>query len=68
MITWEKARALMRKKGLTSYYIKKNKIMAQSTYNRLMHDKPINTETIDKLCGLLDCTPMDLMTYRKDSE
>ena len=68
MITWEKARKLLAEKGYTSYYIRQNKLIGFATYNRIMGDEPINTKILDRLCNLLDCEPMDLMTYRKDKE
>lgn len=68
MITWEKAREKMKENGLTSYYVKKNNIIGQATYDRIMKDKPIRTDILDRLCDILDCKPEELITYRKDNE
>ena len=68
MITWEKVKERMKEKGLTSYYIRKNNIIGQATYNRIMKDQPIRTDTLDKLCKILDCKPEELITYRKDDK
>lgn len=68
MITWEKARERMKKKGMTSYYIRKHNILGQATYDRIMKDKPIRSDIINRLCNILECNPEDLITYRKDDE
>lgn len=68
MITWEKAREKMKEKGLTSYYIRKHNIIGQATYDRIMKDKPIRTDILNRLCNILDCEPKEIMTYRKDDE
>ena len=33
------------------------------TINRLKHDKGINTDTIEKICKILECTPNDIMQF-----
>lgn len=52
----------MREKGVTTYRIRKENIMSQSTLQKLRDGKYVTTETIERLCLLLDCTPNDLMT------
>lgn len=68
MITWEKVREKMKEKGLTSYYVRKNNIIGQATYERIMKDKPIRTDILDRICNILGCEPEELITYRKDDK
>ena len=35
---------------------------------RFSHNKPIKTDTIDKVCEYLDVQPGDIMEYVKDEE
>jgi DNA-binding Xre family transcriptional regulator len=67
MITWEKARKLLDAKGINTNYMKQHKLIGYATYKRLMLDEPINTKILDRLCNVLDCEPMDLMSYTPDN-
>lgn len=66
MIVYEKLRALMKSKGLTTYKIRKDNIISQHALQSIVHDKSITTDTINKLCKALDCQPGDLMEYKPD--
>ena len=35
---------------------------------RLRHDRPVTTETIGKLCEIMQCQPGDLMEYRPEAK
>ena len=67
-ISFEKALTLMEKHGITSYTIRKTKILAQSTVTKLHRNQCVTTDTIETLCKLLDCQPGDLMEYIPDEE
>lgn len=49
----------MRKKSETSG-------VSRSLIDRLKHNKPISTQTLDDLCGFLDCRVEDILEYQKD--
>ena len=52
-----------------STYTLINKLhISSSTINRLRHNKPISTETIDKLCKALDCDIYDIIEYTKNDQ
>ena len=55
----------MREKGLTTYQIRKENLISQSTLQKLREGKYVTTETIERLCLRLDCTPNDLMEIKK---
>lgn len=67
-IVYDKLLALMEKKGITSYTIKKDNIIGQATFKKIKEGGEIDTRTISKLCGLLNCQPGNIMEYVSDGE
>ena len=67
-IKYDKMLALMEKKGVTSYTVKKNNLIGQATFKKIKQGGDIDTRTISKLCALLDCQPGDIMEYVPDKE
>ncbi|MDO4298174.1 MAG: helix-turn-helix domain-containing protein [Lachnospiraceae bacterium] len=66
-ISYDKLFSLLEQKGITTYYLRQNKIMGQQTYYNLKNDKGnLRAETLEKLCKLLECQPGDLMEYVPD--
>lgn len=62
-IVYDKLLKLMQAKGITSYTIKKDKVIGQATYKKIKEGGDIDTRTISKLCELLDCQPGDILEY-----
>ena len=58
-ISYQGAFEKMKEAGITTYRIRKENILSQSTLQKLR--EPVTTETIEKLCLLMDCTPNDIM-------
>lgn len=56
----------LKKKGFTTYRIKKENILNQRTMQRFRNEQALKWETIDKLCELLDCQPSDIIEYVPD--
>lgn len=56
---WEK----MEQKGLTSYKIRKNKIISESTLQSIRKGKSITTDAVAALCDALECQPGDLLEF-----
>lgn len=54
--------------GYPSTRIQREKLIPNSTLNRIRHGTPISTATLDTICRLLSCQPSDLITYEKDPE
>ena len=42
--------------------------ISSSTINRLRHNLPISTATIDKLCEIFDCPVDDIIMYVKNEQ
>ena len=52
--------------GYTTYQIRKNKLLSESTVQKLREGKPISWENIETLCKLLNCQPNDIIEYIPD--
>lgn len=68
MIKYDKCVKLLKEKGITSYTIRKNNIIGQSTLKKIKEGGHIDTRSIDTLCRLLDCQPGDILEYVPDSD
>ncbi len=65
MVSYEPLWETMQQKGITTYaLINKYGILSKTIYN-LKHDKNITTATIETLCDILECTPNDILTFKK---
>ena len=53
----------LKEKGYTTYRIRNEKILSESTVQQLRACKGVSWENIETLCRLLECQPADLMEY-----
>lgn len=61
--------AMLKEKGFSTYILRRDKLLPESTIQSIRAGKPISWENISRLCCLLDCQPGDIMEYVKpDSE
>ena len=58
--------AALKEKGITTYQIRKEKLLSESTVQKLRAGIGVSWENIETLCRLLDCQPYDLIEYIKD--
>ncbi len=65
MITYEPFYRTLKEKGISTYKLINNFNVSRSLIDRLKHNKPISTQTIDDLCNYLDCRVEDILLYRK---
>lgn len=65
-ISYKKLLRKMGEQGLTTYRIRKDKIISESTLQRIREDGTITTDAIASLCDVLDCQPGDILEYVKD--
>ena len=66
MITYAPLYETMKKKGITTYKLINNYGISRSLIDRLKHNKPISTVTINDLCTFLDCRIEDIVVYIKE--
>lgn len=52
--------------GYTTYRIRKEKVMSQTTLKKLRDGQPIGINTLDKVCEILGKQPGDIIEYKKD--
>lgn len=53
----------LKNKGYNTNRLRKEKLLAESTIQKLRQKAPISWENLDRLCCLLDCQPGDLVQY-----
>jgi len=58
--------AALKEKGYTTYRVRKDKLLSESTVQKLRNSFPVSWENIETLCQLLHCQPGDLMEYVDD--
>ena len=58
--------AALKEKGITTYQIRKEKLLSESTVQKLRAGIGVSWENLETLCRLLDCQPGDLMEYSKE--
>ncbi len=68
MISYEPFYRTMKSKGISTYKLVNQFGVSRSLLDRLKHDKPISTVTVDDLCKFLDCRVEDIMVYKKDCD
>lgn len=56
----------LKEKNITTYRLIKDYNISSSLIDRLKHNKPISTVTLNDLCTILDCRVEDIMVYIKD--
>lgn len=67
-IKYDKLFSLMREKGLTTYRIRQENIISQSALTAIKNGKSVTTDTIAKLCKVLNCQPGDIMEYEEEQD
>ena len=63
MISYEPLYQTMKKKGITTYKLINTYGISRSLIDRLKHNKPITTVTLDDLCKILNCRVEDILIY-----
>lgn len=66
MISYEPFYKTLKQKGITTYKLIKEYSISRSLLDRLKHNKPISTVTLNDLCEILDCNVGDILTYIND--
>lgn len=60
--------AALKNNGYTTYRIKKEKILSESTLQKFRHKEGISWSNLDTLCSLLNCQPGDIIVYIPDDQ
>lgn len=66
MISYEPFYKTMKEKGITSYRLIKEYGVSRSLLDRLKHNRPISTVTLNDLCRILQCRVEDILVYTEE--
>lgn len=66
MISYEPFYKTLKEKNISTYKLVNAYGISRSLLDRLKHNKPISTVTINDLCVFLDCKVEDILVYIKD--
>lgn len=64
-IIFRPMRQYMQENSISCYY-HANQGIDNHTLHRIRHDKPVTTDTLNKLCKVLNCKPEQLIEYIPD--
>ena len=57
----------LKEKGYTTYTLRKEKLLSESTIQKLRVGEGVAWDNLETLCKLLDCDICDLLKYIKES-
>lgn len=66
MISYEPLYKTMKEKGVSTYKLVNTYGISRSLLDRLKHNKPISTVTLNDLCTILDCGVEDILIFIKE--
>jgi DNA-binding Xre family transcriptional regulator len=66
MIEFNKLWQVMRDRGISQYKLINEFDISPSILTRLKRNESVSTNTIDRLCNILDCDIFDIMRFIKD--
>lgn len=66
MISYEPFYKTIKEKNISTYKLIHQYGLSRSLIDRLRHNKPISTVTLNDLCAILDCRVEDILLYTKD--
>jgi len=68
VIVFDKLWETMKKKGVTTYWLREKCGIDRKTIRRLKANENMETKTLNKLCMALDCNLDDIAEYIKESK
>lgn len=66
MISYEPLYKTLKEKGISTYKLINEYGISRSLLDRLKHNRPISTVTLNDLCSILDCNVEDVLLFTKD--
>ncbi len=66
MITYEPFYKTLKEKGVSTYKLINDYGVSRSLLDRLKHNRPISTVTLNDLCGILHCKVEDILRFTED--
>ena len=65
MICYDRFWKLLKDKGISQYRIVQSGI-SHSTLTRLKRNEGVSTDTLEKLCSILNCKIEDIIEYKRE--
>lgn len=59
--------AALKEKGYTTYRIRREKLLSESTVQKLRAGIGVSWDNLEIICKLLQCQPADLIEYEEDT-
>jgi len=59
--------AALKTAGYSTYKIRQNKIMSESTLQKIRKGEILNADNLSIICKLLNCQPGDILEYEEES-
>ena len=56
----------LREKGYSTFALRKQKLLSESTIQKLRDGKGLSWENLETICRLLDCDISQFIEYKKD--
>lgn len=56
----------LKEKGYSSYTLRREKLLSESTIQKLREGEGVAWDNLDTLCRLLECDISDLLEYQKE--
>lgn len=66
MITYEPFYKTLKEKGISTYKLVNQYGISRSLLDRLKHNKPLTTVTLNDLCTILSCNIEDIVIFKAD--
>ena len=67
MITFDPFYNTLKEKGISTYKLINEFGISRSLLDRLKHNKPISTVTLNDLCNILNCKVEDILLFTEDN-
>ena len=68
MISYEPFYKTLKERGISTYKLINQYGVSRSLLDRLKHNKPISTVTIDDLCKILSCSVEEILVFFPDTD
>ena len=68
MISYDPLYRTLKEKGISTYKLINQYGVSRSLLDRLKHNKPISTVTLNDLCGILSCRVEDILVFINDDK
>ena len=67
MISYDPLYKTLKEKGISTYKLINEYGISRSLLDRLKHNRPISTVTLNDLCNILHCRVEDVLVFQEDN-